>query len=183
VPVEEVPCNGEDDDCDGATDEVLHERLCEACETGELGACAAGAIVCFEGALRCARRVTPRAESACNLLDDDCDGVRDEAGEVPPEPGPEEVALAAQCQDLDPLEDRLGTACPDAPDVVGCSPGHACVEAACRAGCEAGASGALVECLGRCGPIDASAGRWRCRGGEAGPSCEAPSSRWVAPPA
>ncbi len=73
----EESCNGEDDDCDGSTDEGLN--VGEPCEAG-VGVClAAGEIVCnAEGEPVCSARAgMPRAER-CNGLDDDCDGASDE---------------------------------------------------------------------------------------------------------
>ncbi len=72
----EVACNGQDDDCDGATDEGFD--LGGPCTVGE-GACLAeGAIVCDAGALGCDAQAGAAAAEACNGVDDDCDGLTDE---------------------------------------------------------------------------------------------------------
>ncbi len=70
-------CDGADDDCDGAIDEG-NPGGNVACTTGELGVCSAGVTQCQSGALTCKRSVNPSAE-LCNQLDDDCDGVVDDA--------------------------------------------------------------------------------------------------------
>jgi len=78
-------CNGEDDDCDGATDEGADgEALTRRCWGGEegteyVGACRAGTETCIGGDWtgECEDEVRPAAE-ACNGLDDDCDGETDE---------------------------------------------------------------------------------------------------------
>ena len=65
-------CNGEDDDCDGLTDEDfpgLGEACCDPC---------AGTVVCdAAGTGTICGGVTPCPE-ICNLVDDDCDGAVDE---------------------------------------------------------------------------------------------------------
>ena len=68
-------CNGQDDDCDQATDEGLGG---DGCEVG-FGACRAVGITACDGVtLVCsARPGTPTAE-VCNEIDDDCDGPIDE---------------------------------------------------------------------------------------------------------
>jgi len=71
-------CNGQDDDCDGATDEGF--GVGGACSAG-VGACArVGVTVCDPGgssSLCTAVPGTPLVE-VCNSLDDDCDGQVDE---------------------------------------------------------------------------------------------------------
>ena len=68
-------CNGDDDDCDGRTDEGNPEggRLCGT----RTGVCVQGREVCTGGALVCTGGTGPSAE-LCNGLDDDCDGSIDE---------------------------------------------------------------------------------------------------------
>jgi hypothetical protein len=72
--------NGEDDDCDGAFDEVP-EGVGEVCREG-LGACAReGIITCNNDDGRYACSVTagpPAPAEQCNGVDDDCDGLTDE---------------------------------------------------------------------------------------------------------
>ena len=70
---------GQDEDCDGATDEDFAD-LGVACERGE-GACLArGRRVCADDgiSLVCDAQPAPPGVEACNDLDDDCDGSTDE---------------------------------------------------------------------------------------------------------
>ncbi len=75
-------CNGEDDDCDGQTDEGF--GLGGECSEG-VGACQrSGHVVCGRGgrAVCDARPGMPSAET-CNGVDDDCDGALDLVGGQP----------------------------------------------------------------------------------------------------
>jgi len=86
--VSETKCDGKDNDCDGATDNVIgtSERLSRACWTGE--ASQRGRGICRDGVQQCAgtgpdewegcQQQVPPAEERCDGLDDDCDGVTDE---------------------------------------------------------------------------------------------------------
>ena len=78
-------CDGEDDDCDGDTDEdELGAPLLQACYGGPpdtlgVGVCVGGLQTCVSGSFAptCDGQVIPHAET-CNGLDDDCDGITDE---------------------------------------------------------------------------------------------------------
>ena len=81
-------CNGRDDDCDGGTDEA-DPGGGNACDTGQLGICAAGIQRCHSGGLRCDGTFVSRREDCDNGLDDDCDGAADLAdGSCAPDCGP-----------------------------------------------------------------------------------------------
>ncbi len=81
-------CNGEDDDCDGQTDEDV-TRACggcdpavpgqEYCQDRNQGICAAGQQVCSGAGVwaECSTNFGPEVE-VCNGQDDDCDGEVDE---------------------------------------------------------------------------------------------------------
>ena len=60
-------CDGEDNDCDGESDEE------DTCDTGLIGACAIGLLDCREGAGVCRPVVDPIGE-VCDGVDNDCDG-------------------------------------------------------------------------------------------------------------
>ena len=75
-PADGEICDGLDNDCDGSTDEDVPE-VGDECDTGELGACAAGLQACDLGELQC-ERITAPDDDICNGIDDDCDGELDE---------------------------------------------------------------------------------------------------------
>ncbi len=81
----EETCNGADDDCDGALDEDANgDLLAEACYggvagTAGVGECRAGVRTCIDGGFgACVGEVVPGAET-CDGLDNDCNGVEDDA--------------------------------------------------------------------------------------------------------
>lgn len=66
-------CNGEDDDCNGMTDDALPEFTCG------LGACLNMVPSCGAGVLAaCVPHTSVATSDTCNGLDDDCDGQVDE---------------------------------------------------------------------------------------------------------
>ena len=77
-------CNNIDDDCDAIVDGMT--QACYPAPTGCnlmtgtcQGVCRLGTRTCTAGVFgTCAGAVTPGTEIACNLLDDDCDGLTDE---------------------------------------------------------------------------------------------------------
>ena len=68
-------CDGEDDDCDGTTDEG-NPGGGGNCGTN-VGQCDFGTLTCSGGGLTCSGGTGPTAET-CDALDNDCDGATDE---------------------------------------------------------------------------------------------------------
>jgi hypothetical protein len=69
-------CDGLDNNCNGQTDEN-NPGGNAACNTGLLGACAAGHTACQAGALACLQNAQPSAET-CDGVDNNCNGAVDE---------------------------------------------------------------------------------------------------------
>ncbi|MCB9728604.1 MAG: hypothetical protein H6746_09015 [Deltaproteobacteria bacterium] len=70
-------CNGQDDDCDGATDETF-PKLGSPCDGQDADLCADGSFVCDAfGGMECDDDIAPRLET-CDDQDEDCDGLTDE---------------------------------------------------------------------------------------------------------
>jgi hypothetical protein len=70
-------CDGIDNDCNGVVDDIF----AEACETALPGICQQGHLACDGFAPSCVPNVAPRSNDICSdELDNDCDGVTDEAG-------------------------------------------------------------------------------------------------------
>lgn len=67
-------CNGEDDDCDGYTDEDIPSVPCDI--TNPYGTCKGTTKCASNGEIICIG--SPPMPEACNGIDDDCDGLTDE---------------------------------------------------------------------------------------------------------
>ena len=80
--LEELTCDGLDNDCDGSIDERVDGQ---PCQTGNEGQCAAGLTRCVEGTLRCEMLSGIETET-CNAIDEDCDGKIDELLSPPLDP-------------------------------------------------------------------------------------------------
>ena len=77
-PAEAEVCNGNDDDCDGATDEEI-EGVGESCELDGLELCQIAETQCTDGGeVECLPKDVEPAQESCNERDDDCDGSVDE---------------------------------------------------------------------------------------------------------
>jgi hypothetical protein len=73
-PVIEI-CNNLDDNCDGIVDNISPEL----CGSFTLGNCQQGVTICVGGTLVCYGEITPISEICGNNIDDDCDGIIDNA--------------------------------------------------------------------------------------------------------
>ncbi len=69
-------CDGLDNNCNGTSDEG-NPGGGMACNTGQVGVCAAGTTACSMGAIVCNRNTAPSTES-CDGLDNNCNGTADE---------------------------------------------------------------------------------------------------------
>ncbi len=146
-PVTEA-CNGIDDDCDTIVDGMsspCYPPATAGCDvmTGTCqGICSFGVATCddFPNTPACVGAVTPIGEIACNLTDDDCDGLVDEGA------GPEQCN--GQDDDCDGSIDEgvavtdpdIGDACGTPPFIGTCQPGAI----ACIAGTQ--------QCVGEVNP-------------------------------
>ncbi len=77
VPKLEV-CNGEDDNCDGATDEGFSLSGLGIGAACGVGACAGGSVVCATFTTAACSSAGKASAEVCNGADDDCNGVTDE---------------------------------------------------------------------------------------------------------
>jgi len=75
VEASDEACDTLDNDCDGEVDEGFQG---EACDTGQLGVCAAGLLNCTEAGEECVQQQEAAGEDLCDGLDNDCDGEVDE---------------------------------------------------------------------------------------------------------
>ncbi len=75
-------CNGQDDDCDGRTDEV--EDVPPIKSGSNVGECTPEILECVNGEMVQTQALIESTDEICNGKDDDCDGQTDEVGDVPP---------------------------------------------------------------------------------------------------
>ncbi len=84
-------CNGIDDDCDGFVDDVIYPNPLNPfdtdyhppCDTGLQGICKQGYTSCQFGVQKCVPYQQPRPEVCGNGVDEDCDGILDNAPPLP----------------------------------------------------------------------------------------------------
>ena len=92
-------CNGQDDDCDGLTDEELGTTQCG------LGTCVHTVDVCANGKLQVCNPFAGATPETCDNADNDCDGLVDEDFQVA------SCGLGACKHDFDPCVDGKVVAC------------------------------------------------------------------------
>ena len=170
-------CNGDDDDCDGVTDEL--SRPCgPAVDIGDVGQCRIGAQACVEGDWSGACDGVGPTVEICDGLDNDCDGEADEGlfnacGTCGPAPA---EACNGRDDNCDGRVDE-GASCPDGylcfagacvfpcDDAGECPGGYTCVDAWPGAGlCHADACAAARCPAGFVCDADARACTDPCRG-------------------
>ena len=176
-------CDGLDNDCNGEVDNTP-QGLCAPCTpAGARGECANGVTLCVGGALVCAPHPSLSPAVACDLLDNDCDGVFDETLEAPPTPEGLMAAAVGICGDAPIRRHGLpepADACCVEPRQVGGDQVHACLPADCLAACrqadDTAEEGSLAACMAACGER-AGGIQFLCSGGAGGPQCEAQACR------
>ena len=119
-------CNGKDDDCDGATDNI--NDLNKTCaDPSRYGICQQGTWACYGSTKICKQAIAAASES-CNGKDDDCDGYVDNATKG------SAAAQSRACYQASSGCKQYGT-------------GYSCA-GACKAGKEVCASGTWLPCAG-----------------------------------
>jgi hypothetical protein len=153
-------CDGQDNDCDGVTDEASdigytphYNEPCGASTSSEYLAstCAGRKTVCSGGSLVCGTYTTPSAER-CDGVDNDCDGTTDD-GVAPRSCG---GAITSTCYPASDNWPACGATVPGVcyPDSAGwpsCG-----IEGACVTGsksCAVGGGGTWTACSGATNPV------------------------------
>jgi hypothetical protein len=176
--LEESRCDGEDGDCDGVADDAF-TTLGDACDDGGRGACRDEGVIRCDPAdpsgTRCDLAAlpdpAPGAPSAerCNAVDDDCDGIVDNAD--PTDPARVRDAMVHIVRGgADFWIDAYEASRPDATrDALGTSSGRACSNPDVRPWSRVSFADAEAAC--------ASAGKRLCTGAEWRAACEGAAAR------
>ena len=156
--VQQEDCNGVDDDCDGRADNLAgsEDPLFRPCgrDTGE---CTVGRELCVGGEWQDCDGMGP-GEEACDLLDNDCDGVPDEAA-LPCGPAAEigdggECKVGARICDPATCEEDAGR-CGEDGFVLACDGAVGPSDEICDGrdnDCDGEADEGLFNACGFCGP-------------------------------
>ncbi|MBL7964743.1 MAG: hypothetical protein JNM31_12975 [Flavobacteriales bacterium] len=122
-------CDGIDNDCDGIVDEG-NPGGGGPCNTGLVGQCASGTLICQFGALTCVPNNPPSTE-VCDGVDNDCDGMVDEGFNVMTDP-----SNCGFCGNVCSLPNAV-SACTSGVCTIGfCLPGYADCNGLAFDGCE-----------------------------------------------
>ena len=156
-------CDGIDNDCDAHVDNI--DGIGEICATGDPGVCAMGRMGCVGGEILCRPVHQGSREEVCDLLDNDCEDLRNACGQCGAEPDAETCnGIDDDCDGfIDNRAACLGTA--------------ACIAGVCAQTCDAGeCEGALIcldgYCQDRCAGVQCAA-NFSCdlRTGDCGDPC------------
>ena len=178
IALDEARCDGQDGDCDGLRDEAFPE-LGDRCDDGGRGACRdEGRVACDPadpGATRCDLTAlpdpAPGAPSAevCNAVDDDCDGIVDNADPTDPARVRDDMVHVVRAG-LDFWIYRHEATRPDADETApGSSSERACGRGAALPWTSIGHADAAAAC--------AAAGHRLCTGAEWQTACEGSATR------
>jgi len=96
APAQQEVCNGQDDDCDGSTDEDFPQKGQPCTLSSSNQTCTTGITICQNGQLDC---FASTAKEVCNQRDDDCNGKIDDILPLPcPYNGPSNTLGVGACK-------------------------------------------------------------------------------------
>ncbi len=134
----------------------------DPCDTGQLGACAAGTQQCKNGTLTCVQSVQPSTEK-CNAVDDDCNGQVDEG----------DLCAANEICDKGKCVPKCGGAEFKCSAGKVCDTNGYCVDADCQSvSCNAGQICVGGKCVGACDGVTCPYGQ-HCQAGACVDPCAA----------
>ena len=138
-------CNGLDDNCNGQVDDGV-QGVGASCNTGLVGVCATGTIVCQNGSLVCVPNTAPGPE-VCDGLDNDCDGQVDEDFNFQTDPN-----NCGGCGNVCVFPNATAQCVNGACSIAACAPGFADCDGNPANGCEVDLNSNPNHC-GGCGNV------------------------------